>query len=289
MAQEIHIVPTLVTRQRLQDYGVGIFLAIPTKSALKKAIKKGLVLVDNKLGDTALWITGGETITVNLQEEEPQVKRLIFPLKVTYEDEYLACILKPGGILVSGNGFKTIAHALVQNLRRSTSPDATKPQPVHRLDYATTGILLIGKTNEAIRNLNRLFEDKKIQKEYYAITVGIMESSGEISLAIDDKPSLTEFEVIDSVESPRFDRLNLVKLNPKTGRRHQLRKHLSAQGNPILGDQTYGKEGLILKGKGLYLHAFSLEFEHPETKNTQRFIAKLPERFYKIFPNLDLK
>ncbi|MFT5336178.1 MAG: 23S rRNA pseudouridine1911/1915/1917 synthase [Luteibaculaceae bacterium] len=288
MVQETHIVPTQSRRQRLQDYGVGIFLAIPTKSALKKAIKKELVLVDGKLGDTAMWIAGGETITVNFPEEDTQIKRLIFPLKVTYEDDYLACILKPGGILVSGNGFKTIAHALVQNLSRSNSTDTTKPQPVHRLDYATTGILLVGKTNDAIRTLNRLFENKKIQKEYYAITIGKMENRGEISLDIDTKSSLTEYEVVDSVVSPRFERLNLVKLNPKTGRRHQLRKHLSALGNPILGDQTYGKEELILKGKGLYLHAFSLEFKHPETKNTERFTAELPERFYKIFPNLNV-
>ena len=77
--------------------------------------------------------------------------------------------------------------------------------------------------------------------------------------------------------------MNLLKLTPKTGRRHQLRKHMSAIGNPILGDVDYGVEGLILKGKGLYLHAFSLEFEHPVTKEKMYFEKELPKKFKKLF------
>ncbi len=186
-------------------------------------------------------------------------------------------------MLVSGNSFKTIAKALVTNLKESTLPDATIPQPVHRLDYATTGILLCGKTSDSIRALNKLFENKEIQKTYYAITVGSMKDKGMITSKIDGKQSQSDYCVVASVPSRRFGVLNLVRLQPKTGRRHQLRLHLSGMGNPILGDKDYGMENRILNGKGLYLHAYSVKFIHPYTGQNILLKDKLPQRFKKIF------
>lgn len=197
----------------------------------------------------------------------------------------MAVIHKPAGILVSGNRFKTIANALAQNIQPSTLSDATTPQPVHRLDYATTGVLLVGKTNSSIRALNRLFEAKAIKKTYYAVTIGEMTPRGKITSAIDGKKAKSKYLVSESVSSKRFGQLNLVKLKPRTGRRHQLRKQLSGIGNPILGDKDYGVENLILKGKGLYLHAYSLKFVHPFTNKKVCFQAGLPQRFNKVFLN----
>lgn len=195
----------------------------------------------------------------------------------------MAAVHKPAGVLVSGNSFKTVANALTQNIKVSTLADATKPQPVHRLDYATTGILLIGKTSSSIRALNKLFEDKKIKKTYYAIAIGNMDTSGKINTEIDGKPSQTHYKVITSVPSKRFKKLNLIKLKPKSGRRHQLRKHLSSIGSPILGDKDYGTKPLILSGKGLYLHAYSLRFTHPFTNKKLYLEDDLPVKFKKIF------
>jgi 23S rRNA pseudouridine1911/1915/1917 synthase len=79
----------------------------------------------------------------------------------------------------------------------------------------------------------------------------------------------------------------LVQLEPETGRRHQLRKHLSSNGNPILGDPTYGFENLILKGKGLYLHAYSLQFIHPFTNEKVHLKDEFPQRFKKIFASIE--
>lgn len=211
--------------------------------------------------------------------------KLVFPLRVLFEDEHLAVVFKPAGILISGNSFKTIANALPQNIGRSLLPDAARPQPVHRLDYPTTGALLVGKTSRSIRALNKLFREKQIQKTYYAVTIGQMEAHGEITSAIDGKPSHTDYQIRGSVPSKRFGQLNLVELNPRTGRRHQLRKHLAGIGNPILGDQEYGSEPLILTGKGLYLHAYSLRFIHPFTGEEVCFEAGLPQRFEKLFPD----
>lgn len=268
---------------RLQEYGVGIFTAASTKSALKKALKKKLITVNDVIATSATLINGGERISLSTPEEITASKKLVFPLQVLFEDEYLAVIHKPAGILVSGNSFKTIANALVQSIQPSNLPDATKPQPVHRLDYATTGVLLIGKTNSSIRALNGIFEDKKVDKTYYAVTIGEMKDLGKITADISSKKAQSNYEVSESVSSKRFGKLNLVKLKPETGRRHQLRKHLSSIGNPILGDKDYGIEEMILNGKGLYLHAYSLNFEHPFTNELVHVKDELPKKFEKIF------
>ena len=281
---ELHIVPELMAPVRLKEYGVGIFLAAATRSALKKAIKKQFVTVDGVVATTATFVRGGEHVRLTIPAAAPPRKQLVFPLRVLWEDDYLAVIHKPAGILVSGNRWKTIANALAQNLQASPLPDAAKPQPVHRLDYATTGALLVGKTSSSIRDLNRLFAEKRVGKTYYAATIGEMqEEERTITADIDGKPAHSEYRVCESVASKRFGRLNLVRLHPRTGRRHQLRKHLSSIGHPILGDQDYGQEPLILLGKGLYLHAYSLRFPHPYTEEEVTITDELPRKFGKLF------
>jgi 23S rRNA pseudouridine1911/1915/1917 synthase len=220
--------------------------------------------------------------------DAPVPKRsLELNLEVLFEDEHLAAINKPPGILVSGNAFRTLAHALPNALLASSLPDAATPYPAHRLDFATTGVVLVGKTHSGIRMLNSMFEEKRIQKTYAAVAIGTMPAEGCIDVPIDDKPSQTNYKVLESVPSQRFGQLNLVKLHPKTGRMHQLRRHLAGIGNPVLGDPDYGTEPLILKGKGLYLHACSLRFPHPATQADMHLQAALPSKFFKIFPGTE--
>ncbi|MEN8250998.1 MAG: RluA family pseudouridine synthase [Bacteroidota bacterium] len=283
---ETHIVPKLSTPIRLQDYGVGIFNVALTKSALKKVLKKKYVTVNNVVATSATFINGGETICLSIPEEVSPEKKLIFPLEVLFEDDHLAVVHKPAGILVSGNRFKTIANALAQNIKKSNLPDAATPHPVHRLDFPTTGVLLVGKTRSSIRTLNKLFEDDRIRKTYYAITIGEMNCRGKIISTVEGKKSRTDYSIKETVPSKRFGKLNLVELKPETGRRHQLRIHLSSIGNPILGDKEYGIENLILNGKGLYLHAYSLKFIHPFTNEVVHIKDELPQGFRKIFPKI---
>ncbi len=283
---EIHIVPDQPVPIRLQEYGVGIFEAAMTKSAFKKILKKGHVTVDDCMGSSATFIYGGETIRCTFAPVLKPTKELVLSLKILYEDDYLAIVHKPAGILVSGNRFRTVTQALPQNLKKSPLSDATKPQPVHRLDYPTTGALLVGKTKSSIRLLNKLFENKAIHKTYYAVTIGEMSKIGEITTEIDGKKAHSDFRRLQSVVSKRFGCLNLVVLNPKSGRRHQLRKHLYSIGNPILGDREYCIESLVLKGKGLYLHAHSLEFMHPFNSEKLHVVDVLPKRFTTLFPPL---
>ncbi|MDG1038452.1 MAG: RluA family pseudouridine synthase [Polaribacter sp.] len=282
---ETHIAQKQENAIRFQEYGVGIFNTIPTKSGIKKAIKKGLIFIDNNLATTSKYISGGEKIELFESEKPSTFERLKLDLEVLFEDDYLAIIHKPAGILVSGNKFITIANGLTQNLKKSNQFDAVKPKPVHRLDYPTSGLLLVGKTSASIQYLNKLFENKKIQKTYFAVTIAKMKSKGSISCSIDNRESLTDYEVLESVKSDRFEFLNLVKLSPKTGRKHQLRIHLLSIGNPILGDKQYFLENKILKGKGLYLHAASLDFTHPITKEKLTISKELPKKFRNIFRN----
>jgi len=281
--RERHIVPPQVSPVRLSDYVVGIFEGIASKKGLKKAIKKGLVWVDDVVGTSGLYIRGGEVLV--LCESEVVKPILELELTVFYEDEHLAVVGKPAGIVVSGNQFRTVVHALPFNLQKSTLVDAlAQPKPVHRLDFPTSGLLLVGKTASSVVALNRLFGEKAIRKVYYAIAVGKMvEDTGEIAVAVDGKAALTRYEVVNRQISKQYEMLNLVRLFPVTGRRHQLRIHLAHMGNPILGDKVYGEEGKILQGKGLYLHAATLTFLHPYTQQTLMIEQDLPKKFKRIF------
>ncbi|MDG1171387.1 MAG: pseudouridine synthase, partial [Polaribacter sp.] len=202
---ETHIAEEQKKPIRFQEYGVGIFKTIATKSGIKKGIKKKIIFIDGVLATTSKYIFGGEKIELFNLDNQAGIKELKLNLKILFEDDYLAIIFKPVGILVSGNKLVTIANGLTHNLKKSKRPDAVKPQPIHRLDYPTSGVLLIGKTSSAIRNLNQLFEKKEIQKTYIAISVGRMKKTGEIKDLIDEKGAFTAFKVLRTVTSERFE------------------------------------------------------------------------------------
>jgi len=283
---ETHKVPQLENRIRLSDYTPGIFNSIFSKKGVKKAIKNGYVTINGTIGFTSDYIIGGETIDLyqsNISNNKPIIK---ISLEIVYEDDYLAIINKPAGIIVSGNKKYTIENALPKALSKSLQKNALeRPEPIHRLDYPTSGALLIGKTVEAVILLNKLFEDRKIHKTYHAITLDKISNNGIIDSPIENKACKSEYKTICSVESRKYKFLNLVQLIPHTGRRHQLRIHLASIGNPIFGDLKYGKDGLTGKGNGLYLHASSLVFSHPITNKEVSASIQLPKKFLKIFPN----
>lgn len=282
---ESHIVPSLEKPTRLQDYTLGFFKAISTKSSLKKAIKKGLISINLNKAKTGDFLKAGDVIDLHQDETTKQKPNIRLELEVLCEDDYLALINKPAGIAVSGNKKWTLENALGNNLKPSTQKDAlARPEPIHRLDHPTSGVLLVGKTSSAVIALNKLFENKTIEKTYFAVTIGQQIPNGIIDSSIDDKSSKTSFKVLKSLPSEKFEFLNLVELKPKTGRKHQLRKHMAEIGNPILGDKTYGIENKILFGNGLYLHAQSLSFTHPVTTESIHCSAAVPKKFIRLFP-----
>ncbi|MDR5589276.1 RluA family pseudouridine synthase [Christiangramia sp. SM2212] len=276
---ESHIVPAISEKIRLQEYAVSIFTSVTTRSGIKKAIKKNLLLINGEIAQTGDWIK--EDQKIDLLKETHSEKR-IFKLnfEVLFEDEFLAVVHKPPGFPTSGNYFKTIENALPHNLSRSKEIDAlTNPLPAHRLDNPTSGILLCAKTRNSLIQLQEAFAQKDIQKTYYAVVNGKIKNKLQFDSEIEGKKALTE---VNSIKKFKIDQQDytLVKLNPLTGRTHQLRIHLSENYTPIVGDQIYGKdENKYFKGKNLYLFAGDISFEHPATKEQMKFNLQLPKKF----------
>ncbi|MFC7357325.1 RluA family pseudouridine synthase [Jejudonia soesokkakensis] len=237
------------------------------------------------MASTATYIYGGEQLIFTPEVSENNAIIVEIKIDVLFEDDFLAIVNKPAGLLVSGNKHKTLVNVLPQFLSLSSESDAlTTPQPAHRLDFATHGLVVVAKTKSTLVTLQKAFKEKKISKTYYAITIHKLPPDGTITTSVDGKPSETSYKVVQSVASKRFETLHLVQLFPKTGRRHQLRKHLQGIGSPILGDKLYCKPKDILKGKGLYLQATAIKFEHPVTSETVQVSIPLPKKFLKIFP-----
>jgi len=276
---ETHIVPPDISNIRLSDYAVGVFRIIATRKGIKKAIKKGYVWIDGMPADTGRWVQAGQVI--QLMEPEPKpVKIFKLPLPILFEDEYIAVIDKPAGIVVSGNQYRTIQNALFFNLTLSQMEDALPcPMPAHRLDHATSGLLIIAKTRKARVVLGKLFENKQIEKKYQAIVIGKTPTFATINIPVDGKIARTKFETNRIVRSLKNDYLTLLDLFPTTGRTHQLRIHLAESGWPILGDKLYGIEGMILKNKGLFLTAVGLSFAHPITQEWMNITKDAPAKF----------
>lgn len=207
---------------------------------------------------------------------EPEAINLSIYDKVEtlYEDREIAVIHKPEGLLsVPG---KDAAQPSVYALMRRKYPEATGPLIVHRLDMATSGVLLIAKTEFAYHRLQKAFLNHQIQKKYVAIISGKeIPEKGIISLPLlpdylnrprqivnheQGKEAITEYEILERIDSSHLR----IALYPKTGRTHQLRVHCAHQEGlnaPILGDPLYGNE----KAARLHLHAEEITFEHPLT------------------------
>ncbi|MBZ9629937.1 RluA family pseudouridine synthase [Salegentibacter sp. LM13S] len=279
--RETHIVPVITEKIRLQEYAVSIFASLPTKSSLKKALKKELILLDRQPAKTSDWIKEGQKLEL-LESENPVRKVFTLKLEVIFEDDYLAVVHKPAGMPTSGNYFKTIENALPFNLKESKAKDALPaPLPVHRLDNPTSGLLLVAKSKSVQVDLNRLFEEKKIQKSYHALVSGTIPASVILKDKIEEKEAETRIEILEHFQL-KNESLSLVKAFPKTGRTHQIRIHLATNGNPIVGDKLYGKNSEIIKKSGLFLAATGLEFQHPLSKENMNFELPLPKKFREI-------
>ena len=279
MIPETHKVPEGISGIRLSDYARTAFPSIPSRKGAAKAIKRGELHINGEPGQSGDWVEAGQLLElVDLQQTPPKTYHL--PLEVVFEDEYLAVINKPPGIEVSGNKFKTVENALAGSLEPSTQPDALRwPRPVHRLDYSTSGLLLVAKTSSAQVFIGQQFEEKRIHKRYRAVVAGKPEASGQVNEPINEMQAQSEYAVVETVASLRSGQLTLVDLFPLTGRTHQLRIHMATIGYPIVGDHKYGPEGNVLRGKGLFLAAVELRFPHPADRRETTVSIDTPPKF----------
>lgn len=276
---ETHIVPAISKKIRLQEYAVSIFSSITTRSAVKKAIKKGLILLDHRQGQTSDWIHEGQRI--DLLEPDLHRKK-VFELKmdVLFEDDFIAVVHKPPGYATSGNFFKTVQNALPFNLKPTLEPDVLPfPLPAHRLDTPTSGILVCAKTKKSLVALHKDFAAKKIQKYYFALVHNKFSVTLEINTPLEGKPAKTIAKPFKYFQLKNGN-YSLIEAIPLTGRTHQIRKHLSQKAYPIVGDKEYGiEETGIFRNKLLYLFAGKIKFQHPVHNKAMEFELLLPKRF----------
>jgi 23S rRNA pseudouridine1911/1915/1917 synthase len=266
-----HIVPENISGLRLTEYllkyGKPLLGSHCTRNYIKKLIKAGNIIIDGCQAATANWVETGQKIELILPDIQPR-KIYQMEMPVIFEDEHLAVIDKPAGIMVSGNCFRTVENALLHNISASILPEAlSMPRPVHRLDALTSGLLLIAKTHPVRIALGEMFAKHQISKTYQAIVIGKTPSQHTISFDVQGKCAVTNYSTIRQTDTLRGVWLSLLELNPETGRTHQLRIHLSQSGFPILGDKLYGTVGNIFRGKGLFLSATGLQFVHPITSH----------------------
>ena len=282
-SQEIHHVTQVKDRERLSDYAVGIFNVVQSRKGIKKAITKGWVLHNDRKAQSGTFVAIGDEIKLAV----PDANRPVFelPLDVIYEEDTFAVVYKPAGVLTNGNSFKTLENALPFNLRKNTSPNSIRPEPTHRLDFPTSGLVICAKTRDTLTYFRDAFERKAVHKIYHAVTVGAMPASGTITTMVDNKAATTHFEVITTQDPGKQEVLNLVRLIPETGRKHQLRVHLESIGFPIVGDSQYG-EGTTDLDQGLFLTATDLKFNHPESGAVLMLSRKLPKKFRRLFADL---
>lgn len=279
-----HRVNSLSKKVNLVDYCVQHFAILGSKTAVKKAIGAEQVFLNENVALVADHVKNGDLIRLQLPKRQAVKKsKFDMDLPIVFEDDWLIIVDKPGGIAVNGNRNKTVENALIGKFKRSNEPDALPaPVAVHRLDVPTKGLVMFAKTKKALVHINKAFQAGKVDKVYYAVVHGKLPESGKINAPINGKKSITHFERLRVSPSRAFGAFSLVKLKPVTGRTHQLRIHLNDLGHLIIGDKLYAKRKKTILGKGLFLFAGELCFQHPIHKEMIEVKLPIPNRFKRL-------
>jgi 23S rRNA pseudouridine1911/1915/1917 synthase len=289
-----------------------VFLAaqFPTYSRvhLRKVINAAAVQVDGQRTKAAHRLKAGDRVRIVLPElprEGPQPENI--PLEILFEDEHLAVVNKPPGMVVhpaKGHWSGTLTAALQFHFDQlSSAGGPQRPGIVHRLDRDTSGVMVVAKSDRAHLQLAAQFESRTVEKEYFAIVVGAPNVDRDLvdlpvgahpyhreKMAIRrDHATSREAQTFYEV-SERFDGFAAIRALPKTGRTHQIRLHLASIGCPVLCDRLYGGRAVITRGEicrdpsdttelltRQALHARRLRFAHPITGEPIECVAPLPD------------
>ena len=272
-----------------------------SRSSIKKHIERGNILIDRRPFKPSKIISGGESLTVIIPPPSPpSVEAEKIDIEVVYEDGDLIVVDKPAGMVVhpgAGVTGGTLVNALLHICGDLSGVGGeTRPGIVHRLDKETSGIMVVAKNDRAHGSLSDQFKSRETKKEYAAVVSGEMKkNSGVFASPIGRSPSNrvkmtalsgagrdaeTRWEVVE-----RLRGATLVKIEPRTGRTHQIRVHFSENGFPVLADRVYGGRksrprnfgtvGMLIKRHAL--HARKLGFAHPATGRRLEFSAEIPE------------
>ena len=269
-----------------------------SRSQIQRQIKSGLV----SIGSETVYKAGkelepGERVSIRAARHELRAMPEDLPLNIVYEDDDLLVVNKPAGMVVhvgAGVTSGTLVNALLHHIGKlSTAGGELRPGIVHRLDRMTSGLVIVAKNDSAHRELSAQFKSREVHKTYVALVHGRMTNlHGEISTSVGRDPrrrirmrpggigareASTRYRLLR-----RFRHFTLLEAEPRTGRTHQIRVHLSSIGHPVVGDTLYGAPARLRidtrEDKTMernFLHAAALELRHPRTQERLRFKAAL--------------
>jgi 23S rRNA pseudouridine1911/1915/1917 synthase len=302
------VVPGDYEGQRLDRFLVSV-LEQHSRSQIQKLIAEGQVVVPRREARANLAVHQGDRIVVTLQEAAPsRLESEDLPLEILFQDEDLAVLNKPAGMVVhpgAGHASGTIVNALLHHLTDlSGIGGETRPGIVHRLDRGTSGVMVVAKNDTAHQELARQFHDREVEKEYVALVWGVVQAGRRIDAAIGRDPSNRQkmsakakharHAVTRITRAHHLPGLTLCQVAIHTGRTHQIRVHLSAIGHPIVGDALYGGVHRRVAGdiravqrlERPFLHAERLMFHHPRDGRRLEFTAPLPDDLLRVLDDI---
>lgn len=271
-----------------------------SRTQIQSWLKTGEIKLNDSISKPRVLVIGGERISIlAVMKEQPVWEAQAIPLNIVYEDESLLVINKPVGMVVhpaAGNFSNTLLNALLHHA--PALKDLPRAGIVHRLDKDTSGLLIIAKTQQALRSLSLQLKKRTITRIYRAIVAGTFVSGGTIdepigrhpitrkkmTISETGRPSITHYRVIE-----RYRAYTQIKVQLETGRTHQIRVHMAHIHHPLLGDPVYGGRLQLPKGatpalvamlrkfKRQALHAIELKFTHPITEKSITCHAPLPD------------
>lgn len=284
---------------------VDLFLAgkMPgiSRSRVQRLIEEDHLLVNGRKVKVSYRLKAEDALEFVLPEEKelvPQPENL--PLEILYEDDSLAVVNKPSGMVVHpapGNESGTLVNALLFHMKTlSTKNGVFRAGIVHRIDKDTSGLLMVAKTDAAYLSLSRQLAERTVTREYVALCEGLLkEPRGTIDAPIGRDPS-NRLRMAVAAEGKRavthyevqryYVDTTLLRLRLQTGRTHQIRVHMAILGHPVAGDPVYGYRRQRIRHDGQLLHARMVGFQHPEDGRYMEFSAPVPEGFLKILKTL---
>ncbi|MBU0625674.1 RluA family pseudouridine synthase [Patescibacteria group bacterium] len=296
--------------QRLDVFVTEVLSGI-SRSAVQKAIKNGLVTVNDRPVRPHAALKEGDLVAIDQIEATPTHAKRPEPrpdikLDIIYEDDDLLVLNKPSGLLVHPtilNELETLAAALLAHLPEiaEVGDGPERPGIMQRLDKEASGLMVIAKTKKSYTNLKKQFQKHSVIKRYLILVHGRPpQDEGTIDLAIGratnerrmaarheplsgDRAAITHYRVQQYLRDS-----TLISAQTETGRTHQIRAHFRALGCPVAGDKLYGHKQDRLSVGRLFLHAETLGFKHPTTGKNLEFNLPLPPELEKIVQILRL-
>ncbi len=287
--------------ERLDKYLTAQYADL-SRAQIQALIRAGQVTVNGAAAKASLRLEGGERIRVQVPvaEEAAGPEPEAIPLVILYEDEHVAVVDKPAGMVVHpafGHQSGTLVNAALARWPQIAEfAEPGRAGIVHRLDKETSGVIVIAKTPQALESLRAQFKARTISKRYVALVEGMPQTpDGVIDAPIgrdarqrkrmavvrDGREALTEFRVVEV-----FANFSLLDVWPKTGRTHQIRAHLSFIGHPVVGDTVYGRRKQPFTLKRYFLHAASITFAHPVSGEPVTVESPLPVALQNLLDKL---